>query len=93
MNSPLLTERMNANEQALIPRRNFVRAMTALSLWPLAQSPGRAGETNEAPAGDWPGELDSGYWPWIRQQFSIPPDEAYFNTGTLGACPARSSTL
>ncbi|HUD48054.1 MAG TPA: aminotransferase class V-fold PLP-dependent enzyme [Candidatus Baltobacteraceae bacterium] len=78
---------MHANEQTLIPRRSFVRGVTALGLWPLVQA--RGSETNEIPCvpQKWPSEDDPGYWSWIRQQFSIPPDEAYFNTGTLGACP------
>jgi isopenicillin-N epimerase len=84
-------ENMRANERALIPRRNFVRGVTALGLWSLSQAPGRASERDEAPAAaqKWPDDSDAGYWPWIRQQFAIPPDEAYFNTGTLGACPRQ----
>jgi selenocysteine lyase/cysteine desulfurase len=30
---------------------------------------------------------DSGYWKEIRRMFPMPADEAYFNTGTLGAQP------
>ncbi len=82
---------VSASQQALIPRRSFVRGLTAVGLLPLAQSPGRASETNQAPAAypgqNWPEETDPDYWSRIRQQFTIPPDEAYFNTGTLGACP------
>jgi isopenicillin-N epimerase len=82
---------MNANEQALIPRRAFFRGVTALGFCGLAETPGRAGESNEIPAAgaarNWPADDDPAYWSWLRQQFSIPPDEAYFNTGTLGACP------
>ncbi len=82
---------MNANEHALIPRRSFFRGVTALGLCGLSESPGGAGETNETPDAkwrkNWPAADDAGYWFWLRQQFSIPSDEAYFNTGTLGACP------
>ena len=82
-----------ANQQALIPRRSFICRVTALGLLPLTQAPGQASGTDEAPgagaAQNWPGESDAGYWRWIRQQFSIPPDEAYFNSGTLGACPRQ----
>jgi selenocysteine lyase/cysteine desulfurase len=81
---------MNDNEQALIPRRRFVRSIAALGLLPLAQASSNASETNQSPTANaarpWPHD-DAGYWPWIRQQFCIPQDEAYFNTGTLGACP------
>jgi selenocysteine lyase/cysteine desulfurase len=37
----------------------------------------------------WPAPDDPQYWRWIRQQFLIPSDEAFFNTGTLGACPRQ----
>src|SRR5580704_1137828 len=84
---------MNANEPLMMPRRSFVRGITALGLWPLAAAPGGAAEPPDAPGAggleEWPGEDDPGYWPWIRRQFSIPPDEAYFNSGTLGACPRQ----
>jgi selenocysteine lyase/cysteine desulfurase len=74
-----------------MPRRAFVRGLAALGLWPLTGAAGVASEPDIAPVAGSPqpsvAEDDPGYWPWIRQQFSIPPDEAYFNTGTLGACP------
>jgi selenocysteine lyase/cysteine desulfurase len=84
-------ENMNANEQFRMPRRHFVRCLTALGAWPLTGTPGLASEPAGSPAADplrqWVAEDDPHYWSWIRQQFSFPPDEAYFNTGTLGACP------
>ncbi len=45
--------------------------------------------TDEETPVDWPADDDPNYWRWIRQQFLIPEDEAYFNTGTLGACPRQ----
>jgi len=74
-----------------MPRRSFVRGLAALGLLPLTSSPGLASEQDRAPLPasplHWPAADDPHYWSWIRQQFSIPPGEAYFNTGTLGACP------
>ncbi len=35
----------------------------------------------------WPEDSDPDFWQRIRQQFYIQPNEAYFNTGTLGATP------
>jgi selenocysteine lyase/cysteine desulfurase len=74
-----------------MPRRDFVRGLAALGLWPLAGGPALASDLAGVPAADrlknWVADDDPHYWTWIRQQFSIPPDEAYFNTGTLGACP------
>ncbi len=40
-----------------------------------------------APAPPWPEESDPDFWGRIRDQFYIQPNEAYFNTGTLGATP------
>ena len=82
---------MNTNQQAKIHRRSFVRRLSALGLLPLTGASGLAFEPDLAPVGNtlqhWVADDDPNYWSWIRQQFSIPPDEAYFNTGTLGACP------
>ncbi|HTA30005.1 MAG TPA: aminotransferase class V-fold PLP-dependent enzyme [Candidatus Cybelea sp.] len=79
--------RPETKEPMTMPRRSFVRGMTALGLWPLTRAPVLASEPAEPPAGL--GEDDPGYWRWVRQQFCIPLDEAYFNTGTLGACPRQ----
>ncbi|HEV7925360.1 MAG TPA: aminotransferase class V-fold PLP-dependent enzyme, partial [Verrucomicrobiae bacterium] len=86
-NAESFPPRREANEQAAMPRRSFVRGMTALGLWPLTQASGLASESPGATG--WPAEDDPGYWSWVRQQFCIPLDEAYFNTGTLGACPRQ----
>jgi isopenicillin-N epimerase len=79
--------RPKTKQPITMPRRSFVRGMAALGLWPLTQAPVLASEPAEPPAGL--GEDDPGYWRWVRQQFCIPLDEAYFNTGTLGACPRQ----
>ena len=73
----------------MIYRRSFLRGLAALSLAPLANiSPAMA-----APDADLPpaprGDDDPRYWSWVRRQFLFPRDEAYFNTGTLGACPRQ----
>ncbi len=36
-----------------------------------------------------PGVDDPGYWDELRGQWPMPPDEAYCNTGTIGASPLR----
>jgi len=36
-----------------------------------------------------PAHDDPNYWSKIREQFPMPPDEAYCNTGTIGASPLR----
>ena len=36
-----------------------------------------------------PAHDDPEYWGKIREQFPMPPDEAYCNTGTIGASPLR----
>jgi isopenicillin-N epimerase len=86
-------EDMNANEQLMIPRRAFVRGLTALGLLPLTGATGLASDLAGVPAADslkdWVAEDDPHYWRWIRKQFSIPHNESYFNTGTLGACPRQ----
>ena len=74
----------------MIHRRNFIRGLGALGVLPFAKFSDNAaaapGAGAEAPQ-NWPGDTDPDYWGWIRRQFTMPADEAYFNTGTLGACP------
>ena len=64
-------------------RRDFIRSMAAIGLWPftrdIAPSP--------TPSIAWPAPADPHFWRWVRSQFDIPKDESYFNTGTLGAVP------
>lgn len=72
-------------------RRHFFRALVAPAVLPLASkthsvvAAARGIEIQD----QWPAPDDPNYWRWIRQQFLIPPDEAFFNTGTLGACPRQ----
>ncbi len=82
---------MNANENSNMPRRAFVRGLAAIGLLPLLETQAKAGDLAGVPVTEipkkWPDADSSHYWPWIRGQFTIPSDQAYFNTGTLGASP------
>ena len=82
---------MSADEPVRIPRRAFFRGLTVLGLWPLTEGRTSASDLAEVARPEsqrhWVAPDDPHYWSWIRQQFSIPSEEAYFNTGTLGACP------
>lgn len=74
----------------MMNRRHFFRALVAPAVLPLAsQSNSAATEVASGLQDHWPAPDDPQYWRWIRQQFLIPPDEAFFNTGTLGACPRQ----
>jgi isopenicillin-N epimerase len=81
----------NVNPSLRMARRSFLQSVTALGLWPLTgvsgPAPGADARSPTNCAKDWVAEDDPNYWSWIRKQFSIPLDEGYFNTGTLGACP------
>lgn len=72
----------------MLNRRNFFQSLSALGWLPFA---GRlaAAAPNTAEQTAWPKPTDANYWRWIRQQFPIPADEAYFNTGTLGSRPRQ----
>ncbi len=54
--------------------------MAAAGLLPLVRS---------IDAQTWPANDDPRYWRRIRAQFEVPPDEAYFNVGTLGSRPRQ----
>ncbi|HEY8132198.1 MAG TPA: aminotransferase class V-fold PLP-dependent enzyme [Thermoanaerobaculia bacterium] len=64
-------------------RRDFLRSVAALGLWPLANDIA----PSPRPALRWPAPDDPHFWRWLRAQFDIPKGETYFNTGTLGAMP------
>jgi len=64
-------------------RRDFLRSVAALGLWPLANDIA----PSPRPALKWPAPDDAHFWRWLRAQFDIPKGETYFNTGTLGAMP------
>jgi isopenicillin-N epimerase len=69
-------------------RRHFLGSALATAL--LARS-ATAAEPAAAPRGRWPEPAplqdDEGYWRALRREFTIPHDEAFFNTCTLGSSP------
>jgi isopenicillin-N epimerase len=71
-------------------RRDFFRAFAAIGLSPAVTLP-LAGRPPSAPRTRdlWPAPTSAHYWRWIRQQFAVPLDEAYFNVGTYGARPRQ----
>ncbi len=66
----------------MMQRRDFVRLLVAAGLLPIAK-------TTKAAAP--PAKSDPSDWRWVRAQFEVPADEAYFNTGTLGSRPRQVS--
>src|SRR5260370_3388366 len=64
-------------------RRDFIRSMAAIGLWPFAKDIA----PSPTPTIAWPAADDPHFWGWLRGQFDIPRDDAHFNTGTLGAVP------
>jgi isopenicillin-N epimerase len=68
-------------------RRNFIRS-SSLILLGLPAATQASSFLNENPLAGFPAESDPNYWEQIRGFFMIPPDEAYLNTGTIGATPS-----
>src|SRR6266542_748780 len=68
-------------------RRDFFRSTAGLCLWPLVE--GATSGCSTLRKERWPPPSDPSYWRWIREQFSIPTGESYFNVGTLGPRPRR----
>jgi selenocysteine lyase/cysteine desulfurase len=70
----------------MMDRREAIRAFAALSGAWLSAKGLKAEETFALPAR--PAQYaDESYWQRLRWQFLIPHDQAFFNTGTLGASP------
>jgi len=65
----------------MIERRDLFRSAALLGLGSCAKLVTRTE--------NWPAPTEPGYWRWIREQFSIPAGESYFNVGTLGARPRQ----
>ena len=73
----------------MIDRRQAFRSLVALpaAAWAaFSHLTPRLGASSAALAQDAPGDGES-YWNHLRWQFLVPSDQAFFNTGTLGASP------
>lgn len=76
----------------MLNRRSFLTTLLAPPLL-AGRAPSGEARVAAAPANApsaspaWPEDSDPAFWDRIRDQFYIPPGEAFFNTGTLGATP------
>jgi selenocysteine lyase/cysteine desulfurase len=70
----------------MVTRRRFLQSAAAAGLaWGVSDASPAAG--SDVPRMPDPREED--FWQKLRSQFPMPHDEAYCNTGTLGAPPSR----
>jgi isopenicillin-N epimerase len=75
-------------------RRSFL-GRTLAALGAVAWLPERllggtrahVGSALMTPGAGAPAHTDEAYWETLRREFLLPPDEAFFNTGTLGSPP------
>jgi len=68
-------------------RRDFMKSATLAGL--SLGLPGSARLPRDLKIRPLPAADDPDYWSRLRSQFPMPPEEAYCNTGTLGAPPVR----
>lgn len=68
----------------MVKRRSFLAAFLASSFLARAKTI-LAGHGDGPPP--LPDDSEPAFWERLRAQFYFPPDEAFFNTGTLGATP------
>jgi selenocysteine lyase/cysteine desulfurase len=73
----------------MMQRRKFLRRAAGAGLTALAAETlgGCSRRPVDGAANQMPAPSDPGFWRWVREQFSVPAGEAYFNVGTLGSRP------
>lgn len=72
-------------------RRHFLGSALATALLARTARASAPGDIAAVPRGTWPLPAplqdDESYWRALRREFTIPADEAFFNTCTLGSSP------